>query len=121
VLRVHGPQAYDKAMELVAQSDIGVVFISETGFESTTKIFDYIGLGLDILICTNGPTKTGQIAKVVEGVDNVYWCRNTPSDIAEFVRTYATTNKRPRAQRHSFSRAAALDKLIEKMSELQKH
>ncbi|MCO5065312.1 MAG: hypothetical protein M9924_12990 [Rhizobiaceae bacterium] len=115
---VHGPQDYQRAMELIAPCDIGIVFISETGFESTTKIFDYIGLGMDVLICTTGPTKSGQIAKVVENVDNIYWCRNTPEAISEFVAHYSKGKKRADKQRASFSRGASLDDLIDRMTRI---
>ena len=72
---------YTDAVSYAKGADIGLILASGMEFESTTKIFDYIGLELPILIITNGKVKTGNIHSVTQDYPKVWWAENTASSI----------------------------------------
>ena len=114
-LVLHGRMGYDETLEMIGSADCGVVFVSETGFETTTKVYDYLAMGIDILICTAGPIQGGALGKMLTDVENVYWCRNNEKDLSEFMGSYVPSGKkrdRSYAQYERFSRKESAKKLI---------
>tara|TARA_R110002072_G_scaffold255129_2_gene413852 strand:- start:5629 stop:6771 length:1143 start_codon:yes stop_codon:yes gene_type:complete len=76
-----GLVSYSDAVGYAKGADIGLILASGKAFESTTKIFDYIGLELPILIITNGEVKTGNIYEVTKDYPMVWWAENNEQSI----------------------------------------
>ncbi len=112
----HGTMNYADALKIVSELDVGVIFTSGKEFESTTKVFDYIGLQKPILIITQSNLKSGSLHKITEHYPNVYWTENNESSISQ------TLNKIKKEreiwsslefkEREQYSRKAGLVKLI---------
>lgn len=73
------------AAKVISSSDVGVVFATGEEFESTTKVYDYIGADLPILIVTNGAPRTGALNDLVGNLDEVYWVENDVHEIEKFL------------------------------------
>lgn len=114
----HGRVPYEEALALVGGADLGVVFLSEQNFETTTKLFDYLAMGVDILLCTNGEVGTGALAGILDGQSNVYWCRNEPEDVARFLDEYRPQDRQDRRSIEKFSRRHGTELLAAKIAEL---
>lgn len=115
---LHGRREYEETLGLLSGGDVGVVFISPTGFETTTKIYDYLAVGLDILICTHGKLRGGALASMVEGMDGVYWCKNSPRSISNFLRRYRPERSERKGANMKFSREYQTRILVDKILEL---
>jgi hypothetical protein len=76
-----GLVSYTEAIGYAKAANIGLIIASGKKFESTTKIFDYIGMNLPILIVTNGQPKIGNIQEVVKDYPLVWWAENKPEAI----------------------------------------
>ena len=71
-----GLVSYSDAVGYAKGADIGLILASGKAFESTTKVFDYIGLKMPILIITNGKIKTGNLFGLLNEYPLVYWAEN---------------------------------------------
>ena len=111
----HGRKPYDETLRIVSQCDCGVVFLSEENFETTTKVFDYLATGIDILVCTAGEPRQGVLAEMLQGREGVYWSRNARADLEEFILNYRPTRHpdRLRAFAKRFSRRSSTETLLE--------
>ncbi len=107
---VHGRRPYPEALGVVGGADIGVVFLSEENFETTTKLYDYLAMGIDILLCTNGEIEVGAVADVLAETDGVYWCKNTQEDAVRFIQDYRPRpgHRRSESAKHSRRHGAEL-------------
>lgn len=114
----HGMLPYIEALGIMGGADIGVVFLSEQNFETTTKLFDYLAMEIDILLCTNGEVGVGALADVLEGREGVFWCKNTREDALRFLAEYVPTIGRVRSRTDSFSRRHGTELLADKIIEL---
>lgn len=116
-LQFYGVKPYSETLSILGGGDCGIVYMSETGFETPTKFFEYVAFGLDVLICTHAPLRTGALASMVEGYPGAYWCHNTPESIQEFLQSYT-----PPKQRHEvterYTRKHSTRQLISVMNEL---
>jgi hypothetical protein len=113
-IELYGELTYAAAVGLLKQADFGLLLTGGKPFESTTKLYDYIGADLPIVVVTQGEPRTGAIYDEVRDLDAVYWCRNNAGEIAallERVRGVAGNVGRP--QRMEFSRRAGTKKLHE--------
>ncbi|WP_417419212.1 hypothetical protein [Hoeflea sp.] len=113
----HGIKPYSETLGILSGADCGVVYVSDAAFETPTKMYDYLALGLDILICTDGEPWSGALGEVLLDHPNVYWCKNTEEEIAEFLSAYTPRAQAPGAS-HRFSRAAEAQKLIDVLRKL---
>ena len=115
----HGFQCYEEVLSLISCADCGVVFVSETGFDTPTKMFDYLAHGLDILIISPGELRTGAAATLLEGLEEVYWVANTSKDLSTFLRHYnPSAKRRDTSLSRRFSRKASTEKLISEIRRL---
>lgn len=80
-IKCTGLVPYTKAIGYAKAADVGLIIASGKKFESTTKIFDYIGMNLPILIVTNGQPRIGNVQEVVKDYPLVWWVENNPQDI----------------------------------------
>jgi hypothetical protein len=72
---------YPKMVLELYSSDVGLIFTKGYPFESTTKIYDYIGANLKILIITQGKKETGSMHEITKDYPNVYWADDHSDDI----------------------------------------
>lgn len=119
---LHGFNPYDQVLNVISQADCGVVFVSESGFETPTKMYDYLAHGLDLLIVTLGALRSGAVAATLEGLEGVHWVSNTEADLAAFLRTYTPSpTRRNPSQTHRFSRQAGTERLLDELRRLLGH
>ena len=109
-LRRYGLMPYEDVVGYCRSMDAGIIFTSGAAFEQTTKIFDYIATDIDIVIVTDGEPYTGELHHLTKGLEGVYWVRNEPNAIAEFIRTYRP-EPRKRPNRSDYCRRAQTEKL----------
>lgn len=81
-IHLHGWQTPDQALTHLRAADVCVIFASGRPFQSTTKVFDYIGLEKPILIITAGEPRTGALHDITRDYPCVFWARNRYSEIA---------------------------------------
>ena len=74
---------YKEALDFINNSDFSVLFTGGMPFESSTKIFDYLGLNKTILIITEGEPKTGSLHEITKDYPNIFWTKNNEEDILE--------------------------------------
>ncbi len=112
-----GMVPYKQLMEELNRADICLLVTAGKAFESTTKVFDYIGLNKKILVVTNGIPKTGNLHAITKGYPNIVWTKNEPKAIAEGVLRLI---KKPLVQvdTYPYSRANSLKKLVDALKEL---
>lgn len=111
-----GPLAYEDALRRMAGQDVAILFTRGDAFESTTKIFDYVGLEKPILIVTDGKPRTGGLHDATADYPAVVWCRNDPEDIRrtlDGLRTADLSVQYP--DRTRFSRKHGLERLVEQV------
>lgn len=118
-IKEYGYCSYEETLSYIQASDIGVIFTGGKAFESTTKIFDFIGLYKTILIITDGTPKTGQLNNIVNKLHNVIWAKNTVKDISRaFKQAISKKEKKKNYINEQFSRKEGLQLLIKSLSEL---
>ena len=110
----YGMRTYLEMLQLSLSADIGLVVTMGAPFETTTKIYDYMGLGLPILIVTNGEPETGSLHEETKEYP-VIWTRNTVSDIREALGRAKALKAGAREPRTTCSRREGLRQLIELM------
>lgn len=117
-LSLHGALEYSEALKIVSSADCGIVFVSESGFETPTKLYDYLAYGLDILIITHGDVGTGAAADVLVDLSGVYWTRNTEEEISQFLARYRPGVRRTESEAEKFSRRASAIELLRALDEI---
>jgi len=80
----YGVRSYEETLAFIKSCQIGLVITSGVEFESTTKIYDYMGVGVKILILTNGKVKTGSLHEETKEY-NVVWAENNEDAIVEIL------------------------------------
>ncbi|MBI9033573.1 MAG: hypothetical protein JEZ03_03780 [Bacteroidales bacterium] len=107
----HGFHDYSYAINEIRKSEVGLIITKGDAFESTTKIFDYIGCGKKILIITEGKPYTGSLHQITKDYPNVFWTKNEEQQIKLALEKIKTTPLHSfNASR--FSRAESLRQLI---------
>jgi hypothetical protein len=98
--------------KILLGADAGIVRVGGEATTATTKIFDYIGCDLDVVVVTDGAPRSGAIHQMTEGLQGIYWVRNEPEALAEFFDTYRPSRSQ-RPQRDLFSRRAQTELLLD--------
>lgn len=115
----YGTLPYIEVSEKISRADCGVVFVSETGFETPTKLYDYLAYGIDVVIVTHGVKEGSSIADILGNIDGVYWVSNTPEALAEFISSYQPSRiRRSDDDIYKFSRKSGANALIESIRNL---
>ena len=91
------------------------MFTGGLAFESSTKIFDYLGLNKIILIITEGVPKTGTLQQITEAYPNVFWAQNEFSAIRLAI-DKISEHEIVMVDTSEFSRAKGLEKLVKILS-----
>jgi hypothetical protein len=76
---------YNSAVQMIADSDVGIIQTYGEDFQSTTKIFDYIRCRKAILIVSNKQLNRGSIHEELKTYPNVFWTKNDPDAILETI------------------------------------
>ncbi len=111
----YGQMPYSDVVGYCKTMDAGVIFTSGKAFEQTTKIFDYIATGIDIILVTDGVIHTGELENLTKNLGGVYWVKNKPSAISSFLKTYKP-NKKTRKIATQFSRLKQTEALYKLLS-----
>ena len=83
--------------------DAGILRLGGEGTTGTTKIFDYIGCDLDIIVITDGKLESGAVHDLTKDLEGIYWVKNNPRALKQFLETYSPTRSK-REKRNNFSR-----------------
>ncbi len=83
--------------------DAGILRLGGEGTTGTTKIFDYIGCDLDIIIITDGKLESGAVHDLTKDLEGIYWVKNSPRALKQFLKTYSPTRSK-RKKRDTYSR-----------------
>jgi len=83
--------------------DAGILRLGGEITTGTTKIFDYIGCDLDIIIITDGKLENGAVHDLTKELNGIYWVKNNSASITKFVNSYMPT-RGTRNERENFSR-----------------
>lgn len=95
VMELHGLQPYATALSIIAGADCGIVLLTESGFESTTKIFDYLSFDLDVLVISPDDTPRGPLGEIGQAGGKLHWVCNTRASIEQFLAHYQPSPRRP--------------------------
>lgn len=115
----YGLMNYEDALNLINKSQIGLIFTGGKAFESTTKIFEYIGLDKVILIITDGEIKTGNLYNITKNISHVYWCKNNKDSIGKtLMKIESSQFNICRTEKTDYSRAEGLKKLMKLINKL---
>lgn len=112
----HGRKPYEETLSLLGAGDCGIVYVSETGFETPTKLYEYLAFGIDVLICTHGPIKGGALQQVLQDYPGVFWCKNTDEGVRTFLEQYEPTRSGG-LEKERFTRRYATQNLVEAIRE----
>lgn len=107
-----GLRSYREVIGILKAADAGLIFTSGDPFEQTTKVFDYIGADIEIVIVTAGEPRTGELHEVTRDLAGVHWLRNEPGEIAAFVAAYTPTPPH-RDARQRYSRRGQAGRLLD--------
>ena len=106
---------YNQAIDFIMKSDLCILFTGGLAFESSTKIFDYLGLNKIILIITEGVPKTGTLQQITQAYPNVFWAQNEFSAIRLAI-DKISEHEIVMVDTSEFSRAKGLEKLVKILS-----
>jgi|SRR5690554_857344 len=113
IINEYGVKSYQETIEIISSCDIGLIFTSGKEFESTTKVFDYIGLKKAIFIITEGTSLTGSLSEILKDYPKVFWCNNNYWDIHQMLKKILendlSVNK---YDNYCFTRGSGLNKLV---------
>ncbi|MDG1418226.1 MAG: hypothetical protein P8P99_10520 [Maricaulis sp.] len=111
-----GVQPSSKIFDFVAQAHIGCIFTADE-FENTTKVYDYLAAGIDILIVYEGiEPRKHELWKMLDNLSGVYWVENNPREISRFLSNYQPSSLR-RQFKSEFSRGGQALRLAELICE----
>lgn len=102
---------YSNLIKKLESADICLLITEGKSFESTTKVFDYIGLNKKILIITNGNKQTGNLHHLTENYPNVVWANNNSEEIKQAIAALLERETKP-FDAYQYSRAYSLEKLV---------
>lgn len=117
-MQLYGQKTYQETLSIIGGADCGVVFVSETGFETPTKVYDYIAMGIDVLICTHGPLQNTALYTALQDYPGVYWCKNTPEGIAAFLENYQKGQHNNADSKMLYSRKESTLRLLAELNTL---
>lgn len=120
-VRNRGSVPRGEVVPVLTGMDCGVTFSSELGFETPTKVFDYLAAGLDILILYRGNPAESALAEMLDGVRGVHWVVDDEATIGSFLSEYTPTRHLGRERRLRFSRSASTTTMLDLVRELADH
>lgn len=92
-------------LSTVGRAHCGVAILSTTGFATPTKVYDYLAMGIDILIIYHGNPRDCVLFPILDGLSGVYWVHHDSDSVRAFLECYVPRARREESQRNLFSRA----------------
>lgn len=117
----HGRVERDEVLRRLAELDAGVAYITDSGIETPTKVFDYLLAGLDLVLLHHGTVEESALHPMLEGVAGVHWVHDDEASIADFLAGYRPQRHDDPARASRFSRASTSRILLELIEELGDH
>ncbi len=117
----HGRMPREQVLDSLADMDCGVAYITASGIETPTKVFDYLAAGLDLLLLHRGNVEDTALASMLDGVPGVHWVLDDEQAIAEWLSGYEPAQHADPARAERFSRRASTANLIDLVLELGDH
>ncbi len=111
----YGQKIYHEAISIFNNFDVGLILLGNGNHESTTKVFDYIGLRKPILIITNGKLKSGPIHTILKEYPLSLWAKNNEESISSAFNNILSLRYKliiPDRDFNEFSRKSGLVKLV---------
>lgn len=119
---VHHPRVpRERALELLSYTDCGVTFVGDSGIETPTKMFDYLALGLDVLILHREVVEGTAMAAMLDGVEGIHWVHDDVESVREFLANYRPRRHMDPRRSEPFTRRATTLKLAALIRELGDH
>lgn len=114
-----GEKSYKEALEVIAACDYGMVFTLGHPFESTTKIFDYIGLNKHVLIIANSIPTNGALVNLANKYPFIEWVYNNEKAIEKHLKNNIYKEKNNIVfNANEFSRKESLLKLVDEIKKI---
>lgn len=120
-LNQYGEKSYSETLKILNTCDYGLVFTFGYQFESTTKIFDYIGMGLKVLIITNKIPESGALLDYTKIYPKIMWIENDLSKIDVYLKNDISKNTKDGKDNENtklFSRYTGLKKLAKLINQM---
>ena len=117
----HGRMPREQVLESLANMDCGVAYITASGIETPTKVFDYLAAGLDLLLLHRGNVENTALFTMLDGVAGVHWVRDEEEAIADWLSEYEPSQHNDPARAQRFSRRSSTENLINLVLELGDH
>lgn len=89
----YGVKSYKQTLCIIGKCDIGLVLTGGNLFESTTKIFDYIGLKKKVLVVSEKKLLKGSIVDILTKYSNYIICNNSLRDFDKIFTVSLETEK----------------------------
>ena len=104
---------YTEIVKALFNSHVGIIYTAGDVFESTTKVFDYIGAEIPILVITHGELHSGNIHRITAGYPIVKWCKNNKDEIKQVLLELFDMNLNIEyPDRLNYTRRRGLEKLL---------
>ncbi len=97
---------------ILCDADAGIVRTGGEATVATTKVFDYLGCDLDVIIVTDGRTHDGALHDLTKDLPGVHWVTSRPDDLSQFFADYVPARVQ-RAERSHFSRHHRMNELLD--------
>ncbi|GMQ23419.1 hypothetical protein Aoki45_01010 [Algoriphagus sp. oki45] len=107
---IHGFKDYDYVMSYINSCHFGIILSTGNEFESTTKIFDYIGLKKNIVVLSDRPLTKGSIFDLSLVYKKIFFFSSLGNDFTDFVGK--VINQNVSVDVEEFSRLEGLKRLI---------
>lgn len=114
----YGRKDYKETLSLLACGHCGVVFIPEVGFDTPTKLYDYLGVGIDILIITAIDLSGSEILSLLKDHERVFFVDNEEDSIRSFLENYEPGTNLNKNINDKFSRKNSTLELIALLDKL---
>jgi len=109
----HGITDYVEIAKALVAADIGLLITQGVEQNTPTKLFDYMGAELPILIITDGEFYKGNTHHVTSDYPYVRWCKNIKTDIKKAISEMSRSDLSVEyPERKKFSRREGLNTLL---------
>lgn len=117
----HGRVDRDTVLATLTGMDAGVAYVTASGIETPTKVFDYLLAGLDIVLLHHATVEESALHPMLSGVAGVYWVHDDEESIGAFLAGYRPQRHDDPERASRFSRASTTRVLLGLIEELGDH
>lgn len=115
---IYGAKSYEETLMIISGCEIGLVLTGGNNFESTTKIFDYIGLEKKVLVISDQVINSGSIKDILSKYPKHMFCLNNMEDLSRIIMEIPKKEDHYTLDTFQFSRSRSLTKLIKTLNSL---